>query len=238
MNHKTSNPSSNSRRNFLLASAAAAASACAWDGGPKLQSTFAGMSRVNDWMSARLFSPNSVAPKYSAAERSTAFPAYKISETMPMLADPAAWRLKVTGMVRTPLLLSVSDITAISRMNYTVKHHCVEGWSAIATWAGVPLRAIAEKAGVDPAATFVRFDSFDSDYYNGWDIASAMHQETMLAYAFNDEMLTSDHGAPLRLYAPHKLGYKLTKFLTTVTFTDKQPGGYWEDQGYPWFGGI
>ncbi len=47
-----------------------------------------------------------------------------------------------------------------------------------------------------------------------------------------------DHGAPLRLCAPHKLGYKLTKYLTTITFTTERPGGYWEDQGYPWFGGV
>jgi DMSO/TMAO reductase YedYZ molybdopterin-dependent catalytic subunit len=227
-----------SRRKFLIAGAAAAASACAWDGGPKLQSTFSGMSRVNDWVSARLFSPGSVAHKYDIAARSTQFPAYKISDTMPELADPAAWRLRVEGLVRTPLSLSIADITALTRVNYTVKHHCVEGWSAIGSWAGVPLRAIADKAGVLPAAKYVRFDSFDSNYYNGWDMPSAMHPETIFAYAFNDRPLTSDHGAPLRLYAPHKLGYKLTKFLTTVTFTTERPGGYWEDLGYPWFGGI
>jgi DMSO/TMAO reductase YedYZ molybdopterin-dependent catalytic subunit len=47
-----------------------------------------------------------------------------------------------------------------------------------------------------------------------------------------------NHGAPLRLYSPIKLGYKLTKYLTGVTFTYERPGGYWEDQGYPWFGGV
>ena len=65
-----------------------------------------------------------------------------------------------------------------------------------------------------------------------------MHPETILAYGFNDRALMSDHGAPLRLYAPHKIGYKLTKYITTVTFTDERPGGHWEDQGYPWFGGV
>ncbi len=53
-----------------------------------------------------------------------------------------------------------------------------------------------------------------------------------------DRPLTPEHGAPLRLYAPIKLGYKMTKYLTTVSFTSERPGGYWEDQGYPWFGGI
>jgi DMSO/TMAO reductase YedYZ molybdopterin-dependent catalytic subunit len=67
---------------------------------------------------------------------------------------------------------------------------------------------------------------------------SAMHPQTILAYAFNDRPLMPDHGAPLRLYSPIKLGYKLTKYLTGITFTERRPGGYWEDQGYPWLGGI
>ena len=89
-----------------------------------------------------------------------------------------------------------------------------------------------------PDARYVQFDSFDSDYMNGWDIASAMHPQTILADAFEGQPLTPAHGAPLRLYSPIKLGYKLTKYLTKVTFTKERPGGYWEDQGYPWFGGL
>ena len=227
-----------SRRAFLIASAGATASACAWDGGPKLKPVFGSVSLLNDWISARLFSPTKLARKYDASERSTGVPSYFISSSTPMLSDPAAWRLMVHGLVRTPLMLSIDDIMAMSRVSYTVKHHCVEGWSAIGSWTGVPLRTIADRAGVLPAAKYVRFDSFDDDYYNGWDIASALHPETILAYAYNDKPLTPDHGAPLRLYAPHKLGYKLTKYLTIVSFAADRPGGYWEDQGYPWFGGI
>lgn len=238
MNRKTTAPLSASRRSFLIASAAAAASACAWDGGPKLQPVFGTVSRFNDWMSARLFSPTKLARKYTNAERSTGVPNYYVSSDMPVWDDPKTWRLAVRGLVNTPLSLTLDDVMAMSRVNYTVKHHCVEGWSAIGSWAGVPMRAIAERAGVQPAAKYVRFDSFDDDYYNGWDLPSAMHPETILAYAYNDKQLGADHGAPLRLYAPHKLGYKLTKYLTTITFTAERPGGYWEDQGYPWFAGI
>ena len=230
------------RRAFLqagiLATATAALSACGWDGGPRMQPVFGSAARLNDWVSARLFSPDRVAPQFSVAQRSTTFPNYHISQDTPVLEDAASWRLQVGGRVRTPLSLSIDDIMAMGRETYTWQHHCVEGWSAIGTWTGLPLRAIAEKAGVLPAARYVRFDSFDDNYYNGWDIASAMHPETLLAFAFNDRPLTADHGAPLRLYAPHKLGYKLTKYLTSITFTIDQPGGYWEDQGYPWFGGI
>src|SRR5260370_32081594 len=82
------------------------------------------------------------------------------------------------------------------------------------------------------------FRSFDAGYSNGWDMASVMHPQTILAYGLNDQALPHDHGAPLRLYAPTKLGYKLTKYLLSMTFTDRRPGGYWEDQGYPWFGGV
>ena len=89
-----------------------------------------------------------------------------------------------------------------------------------------------------PDARYLRFDSFDDRYFNGWDLTSAMHPQTILAYGFNDQPIRPDHGAPLRLYSPIKLGYKLTKYLTAMTFTRERPGGYWEDQGYPWLGGI
>lgn len=226
------------RRAFLASGAAAVAAACGWDGGRDLRPALHGVSRFNDWLSARLFSEGRLARQYGPASRSPSLPNYHISAMTPAVADPAGWRLEVTGLVRTPLALSLDDVMALGRLSYTVEHHCVEGWSAIATWTGLPLRTLAERAGLLRAARFVRFDSFDAGYYNGWDLPSALHPETILAYGFNDRVLGPDHGAPLRLYAPHKLGYKLTKYLTRVTFTAQRPGGYWEDQGYPWFGGV
>src|SRR4029079_6036498 len=101
---------------------------------------------------------------------------------------------------------------------------------------------VLERVGarVEPKreARCLRFEPFDNDYFNGWDMKSALHPQTILAYAWNDRPLAPNHGAPLRLYSPIKLGYKLTKFLTAITFTAERPGGYWEDQGYPWLGGI
>lgn len=225
-----------SRRAFLGAAAALAAG-CGWDGGRTLHPVLSTASRFNDWLSERLLSDDRLAPKYDPSRR-TPFPNYHISRTTPTLAEPGAWRLKVGGLVQHELELPLERIESLARLTYTVKHHCVEGWSAIGTWTGVPLRAIAELAGVRPEARYVRFDSFDADYYNGWDLKSAMHPETVLAYGFDDRPLPPEHGAPLRLYAPHKLGYKLTKYLTSVTFTAEKPGGYWEDRGYPWFGGV
>lgn len=226
------------RRRFLAAGAAAFLTACGWDGGSTLEPFQRKASSFNDRLGEAFLSHDRLAPKYAESERSTAFPSYHISASTPILEDPAAWTLEVGGLVRRPTLLSLDDLRQLGRLRYTVKHHCVEGWSAIATWAGTPFRALAEQVGVRKEARYVRFDSFDGDFYNGWDLKSALHPETILAYEFNDSDLMPDRGAPLRLYAPHKLGYKLTKYLTSVTFTSKRPGGYWEDQGYQWFGGV
>jgi DMSO/TMAO reductase YedYZ molybdopterin-dependent catalytic subunit len=232
------------RRRFLLGAAAAGASAlgaaCGWDGGPRIAPKLQAWSGVNDWVSARLFSATRLARVYPVGRRTpdADFPAYFVSDAEPALADPGAWTLRIGGLVRKPLTLPLERITALPRVSYTVKHHCVEGWTAIASWAGVPFHVVAGLVEPLPAARYVKFGSFDSGYSNGWDMPSAMHPQTILAYAYNDRPLTPDHGAPLRLYSPTKLGYKNTKYLVSVEFTHTRPGGYWEDQGYPWFGGI
>ncbi len=226
------------RRAFLAGALGGLVSACGWDGGPLLRPRLQAISRFNDWLGRGLFSENRLAPTYDSSDRSSSFPAYHISRMTPVLDDPASWRLEVGGLVERPLSLSLDEIRRPTELTYTVKHHCVEGWSAIATWTGLPLRTVADMVGVRPDARYVRFDSFDAGYYSGWDLESALHPQTILAYGFNDQQLMYDHGAPLRLYAPHKLGYKMTKYLTRITFTNERPGGYWEDQGYPWYGGV
>ena len=219
--------------------AASLAAACGWDGGNAIRPGLLDISRVNDWVGEKiLFSPTRLARTYSPAERSAMLPSYFISAMMPMLVNPSAWRLRVDGLVRQPLELSVDDLMRMPPVSYTVKHTCVEGWSAIATWHGVPVSAIMEYCRPLPTARYINFVSFDSGYSNGWDLASALHPQTILAYGMNDQPLTPAHGAPLRLYSPTKLGYKLTKYLVSMTFTERRPGGYWEDQGYPLFGGI
>lgn len=231
------------RRDFLRVTAAAGTAslvaACGWDGGNTLRPTLLRVSRFNDWVGEKiLFSPTRLARTYDPSARSPRLPSYFISQMVPTLRDPSRWRLRVAGLVRRPLVLSLRELMALPRVSYTVKHHCVEGWSAVASWHGTPVAALAERCQPLPTAKYVRFDSFDSGYSNGWDLASAMHPQTILAYGMNDADLPPAHGAPLRLYAPIKLGYKLTKYLLSVTFTAERPGGYWEDQGYPWFAGV
>jgi DMSO/TMAO reductase YedYZ molybdopterin-dependent catalytic subunit len=237
------------RRDLLrlgaVAGPAALVAACGWDGGPSLEPRLRAFSRINDWIGEKiLLSPRRLAPEYPVSARTAMenFPAYSItyndSGSFPALRDPARWTLNVGGLVRKPMRLSLREIQALPSLTYTVKHHCVEGWTAIGTWTGVPLSTIAAMVEPTPEARYLRFDSYDSGYYNGWDLTSAMHPQTILAYAWNDRLLMMNHGAPLRLYSPIKLGYKLTKYLTAMTYTKDRPGGYWEDQGYPWFGGV
>ncbi|HEY0512883.1 MAG TPA: molybdopterin-dependent oxidoreductase [Thermoanaerobaculia bacterium] len=224
----------------LTAGAASLAAACGWQGGP-LVPVLRGAARVNDWVGEKvLFSRHRLAPQYPRSARTPErdFPAYSITHPLPQVADPAAWALEVGGAVRKPARLTLEMLQAMPRITYTVKHHCVEGWSAIGTWTGVPVASVVAMVEPTQEARYLRFDTFDANYYNGWDRESALHPQTILAYSYNDRPLTPAHGAPLRLYSPVKLGYKLTKFLTRMTFTAERPGGYWEDQGYPWLGGV
>jgi len=225
----------------LVAGPASLAVACGWDGGKALAPTLQRASRLNDWVGEKVFlSHHHLAPDYPLSARSPErnFPAYAISRPLPELQNPAAWALEVGGKVRQPMRLTMEMLQALPRVRYTIKHHCVEGWSAIATWTGAPLASVIHLVEPTNEARYVRFDTFDANYYNGWDLESALHPQTILAYAFNDRPLEPAHGAPLRVYSSVKLGYKLTKFLTRMTFTSEKPGGDWEDQGYPWLGGV
>lgn len=236
------------RRDFLRVGLAAAGSAslaaCGWDGGALLRPALDAAARTNDWVGEHvLLSDRRLARDLPVSARSAAMPNYHIATATPVLDDPAAWALNVGGLVRKPMRLPLAMLHALPRVTYTVTHHCVEGWTTVATWSGVPVSAVAALVQPTAEARYLRFDSFDrSDagiaYSNGWDAKSAMHPQTILAYAFNDRPLMAEHGAPVRLYSPIKLGYKLTKYLTALTFTRERPGGYWEDQGYPWFGGV
>jgi DMSO/TMAO reductase YedYZ molybdopterin-dependent catalytic subunit len=237
------------RRDLLrlgaVAGPASIAAACGWDGGPVLEPKLRAFSRINDWVGEKiLHSPTRQAREYpvSARTRAEHFPSYSITYndtgSFPSLSNLQRWTLDVAGLVRKPVRLSRQDLEALPSLTYTVKHHCVEGWTAIGTWTGVPVSTVVALVEPTTQARYLRFDSFDSGYYNGWDLTSAMHPQTILAYAFNDRPLMMNHGAPLRLYSPVKLGYKMTKYLRAMAFTRDRPGGYWEDRGYPWLAGV
>ena len=235
------------RRDFLrLGLAAGPASliaACGWDGGALLEPRLRMVSRINDWVGEHILQSNRrLAREYPISARTPeqAFPAYSITyNRQRRFPDPPSdWALEVGGLVRKPVRLTLPMLQAMPSVTYTVKHHCVEGWTAVATWTGVPVSSVLAMVEPLPTARYLRFDSFDSGYSNGWDLTSAAHPQTILAYARNDQPLPSPRGAPLRLYSPVKLGYKLTKYLSAMTLTAERHGGYWEDQGYPWLGGV
>ncbi len=196
------------------------------------------MERVNERFQRAMFDPRRLAPELPEEEESDPdeFPAYRISKQFPIA--PAGWALAVRGLVARPLTLSLADLRRLPQTRTRVRHHCVEGWSAVASWDGVRLAEIARLAGMDPRARYIEFRSFDSGYWSSWDIESALHPQTIVAHAMNGEPLQPEHGAPVRLYAAVKLGYKMVKYLTEVSFLPVRTGGYWEDQGYEWFAGV
>ena len=137
-----------------------------------------------------------------------------------------------------PMRLSLADLQRLPARTQRVNHYCVEGWTAIASWTGVRLRDLAALVRPTPDAQYVDFQSFDDDYHESWDIESAMHPQTIVAYGMDGAYLGPAHGAPARIYSPVKLGYKNTKYLTRIVFLPTRNGGYWSDQGYEWYGGI
>lgn len=153
--------------------------------------------------------------------------------------DPAQFRLTIDGEVNRPMQLSFNDLQKLPLTSMNINHVCVEGWAAIVQWNGVRLRELATLVQPKADVRYVYFKSADG-YYESWDLASALHPQTLMAYQRNGQPLTADNGAPLRLASPVKLGYKQSKWVTQITFLSRlmPMKGYWEDLGYEWFGGL
>jgi len=161
------------------------------------------------------------------------------------------WRVTVGGLVENPLSLSMDDLRRLPSRTQITRHDCVEGWSCIGEWTGVPLSRILAMARVKPAARYAMFFCADlmgedeaTRYYESLDLLEATHPQTLLAYALNGRALPIENGAPVRLRAERQLGYKMAKYIQRIELTDSLKnarggkGGYWEDQGYAWYAGI
>lgn len=159
-------------------------------------------------------------------------------KTSPVI-NPDTFKLIIDGAVNQPMQLSINDLQKIPLQSMVIRHVCVEGWAAIVQWGGVRLRDLIALTQPQSSARYVYFTSGDG-YYESWDMPSALHPQTLLAYQMNGQPLPVDNGAPLRLAAPIKLGYKQSKWVTKVTIMNQLPSkkGYWEDQGYEWFAGL
>jgi DMSO/TMAO reductase YedYZ molybdopterin-dependent catalytic subunit len=232
----------NTRRTFLARAVASGGlmmvGGLACDSGRPRTGFLGLMERLNERFQRALFDPSTLAPELPESDRTPPglFPAYKIGQIYP--PPPAGWALHVGGLVARPAVLSAGDLKRLPRTHLRVRHHCVEGWSAVAAWEGVRVSEIARLVGADPRARYVEFRSFEENYYSSWDLESALHPQTILAYGMNGEPLAREYGAPLRLYSAVKLGYKMVKYLSAMSFLPTRTGGYWEDQGYEWFAGV
>jgi DMSO/TMAO reductase YedYZ molybdopterin-dependent catalytic subunit len=195
------------------------------------------MSRFNDRVQAWLFDQSRLAPVYSAADITEPYPfnAYYPVDEVPDV-DSNTWKLQVSGLVEDKSPWTLSRLRGMRQQSQITRHICIEGWSAIGRWSGVPLRDFLQRVGADTRARYVGFKCVDR-YYSSIDMATAVHPQTILALEFGDRPLASEYGFPLRLRVPTKLGFKNPKHIVTLFVTNDYPGGYWEDQGYNWFSG-
>jgi len=197
--------------------------------------------RKNEVLERALFRHTAMdAPVAGARLAGDALPSYYISKTVPVWneAERGVWTLELGGLVDRPMKLTLANLLEMPRVHHRVNHYCVEGWTAVEQWTGVKLSALARLAGVRSPARYVDFESFDDGYHESWDIESAMHPQTVVAYGLDGRMLGPAHGAPARVYSPVKLGYKNTKYLTRIMFLPNRTGGYWSDKGYEWYAGV
>ena len=168
-----------------------------------------------------------------------------------LLADNFVdWRLTVGGLVNRPSTFSLAELRALPARTQITRHDCVEGWSAIGQWTGVPLGSLLTQAQLAPGARFVvlfsadELERGDGGYYESIDLMDAFHPQTLLAYELNGRPLPVANGAPLRLRVERQLGYKQAKYLMRIEVVARLDGiaggkgGYWEDRGYEWYAGI
>lgn len=191
------------------------------------------MSRLNDRVQAALFNPDKLAPTYLEADMTIPFPfnAYYDEKEAPVI-DGRTYRLELSGLIADKRPWTLSDLRALPQTSQITRLVCVEGWSAVGNWRGVPFRHFLERVGADLTAHYVGFKCADK-YYTNIDMASALHPQTLLALDFTE----AKYGFPARLRIPTKLGFKNPKFIAEIFLTNDCPGGYWEDKGYNWFSG-
>jgi DMSO/TMAO reductase YedYZ molybdopterin-dependent catalytic subunit len=201
------------------------------------ESMLMAVSRFNDRVQAWLFDPQRLAPTYPESSITRPFPfnAYYGIDQVPFVDGPS-FRLKLGGRVRETASWSLEQLASLPQEQQVTRHICVEGWSAIGQWGGVPFALFLNRVGADLTAKYVGFKCAD-DYYQSIDMPTALHPQTILALTFDGRTLPPPYGFPMKLRMPTKLGYKNPKHIVEIFVTNDYPGGYWEDQGYNWFGG-
>jgi DMSO/TMAO reductase YedYZ molybdopterin-dependent catalytic subunit len=193
----------------------------------------------SDWASARMFRTGHLATTFDNADLTppAKFPinGYDIDDPG---VDLDTWTLNVTGAVQKPGPYKLSQVQALPRVRQNTRHVCVEGWDVIGRFGGARLSDFLQLIGADMTSKYITVNCAD-DYYESLDWETAMHPQTLLCYEMYEQPLSREHGAPLRLQIPTKVGYKQAKYLTDLKVTNVLDRvGYWEDQGYSWFYGL
>jgi len=193
----------------------------------------------SDWVSEKLFRSGHLAPTFADADL-TPFAKFPINDYD--VDDPGVdfdnWTLTVTGEVQKAGDYKLAQIQTLPRVTQNTRHVCVEGWDVIGRFGGARLSDFLKMVGADLTARFITVQCADN-YYESLDMATALHPQTLLCYEMYDQPLTREHGAPLRLQVPTKIGYKQAKYLTDLKVTHVlEKVGYWEDQGYSEFYGL
>jgi DMSO/TMAO reductase YedYZ molybdopterin-dependent catalytic subunit len=152
------------------------------------------------------------------------------------VVDASRWRLKIHGLVGTPLTLSYTDITRMRSIRQMLTLECIGNppdGNAIgnAEWTGLKLKPLLERAGVKPNAVYAAMRAADG-YYTGIPVAELMRDENWLVYRMNGVPLPAEHGFPLRIFIPGKYGMKQPKWLTEIELVDTPFIGYWEARGW------
>lgn len=193
--------------------------------------------RFDDRVQAAFLSRQRLAETYPASAITHPFRFNAYYPEWQVQPVPDNWMLKISGLVSDNQPWTVPALTALPQASQITRHICIEGWSQVGEWSGVPLHIFLHRIGADLRAKYVAFKCFDG-YSTSIDMASALHPQTILALDFGDKPLEPQWGAPLRLRIPTKLGFKSAKNLEAIEVTNKFPGGFWENQGYDWFAGT
>ncbi|TXM77113.1 molybdopterin-dependent oxidoreductase [Methylobacterium sp. WL69] len=225
-------------RGGLVATGSLALGGCDISDNPQVESILGGISRLNDRVQGALFGGTRLAPTFAVSEITPDFPfnAYYPASKIRVI-DGSTWKLELAGLVSDKAPWTLDRLRTLPQEAQITRHVCVEGWSAIGQWSGVPFRTFLERIGADTTARYVRFACGD-DYWTSIDMPSALHPQTILALDYAGAPLPPKYGFPVKLRIPTKLGFKNPKHIMAITVTNDYPGGYWEDQGYNWFSGL
>jgi len=202
--------------------------------------------RIDDDVAEALYSVNRTVPTYTKAQITPLKNNYNGATPDPGYIS--RWTLTLDGLASgLSISLDIRNLmTCFSVHEQITRLVCVEGWSAIAWWAGLRFDDLLRAYPPMSQAKWARVESSvnldasgnPAPYFMSLDLATASHPQTLLATHFNGQPLTVDHGAPLRLLVPVKLGLKNVKAITRITYVAEEPRDYWAERGYSRYDGI